>query len=129
MFSIVFAYILALLMRFEFVVTDHQFVGYLDMFISSAIGILLIKMISYWVGGLYNSLWKYAGSKELVKVVIVTGMANALSITLLQFTQQYLPRSVNAMVVIIDIILIGGMRMGYRMIREHMSPGSFNVNS
>ncbi|MBQ6948478.1 MAG: polysaccharide biosynthesis protein, partial [Firmicutes bacterium] len=80
-------------------------------------------------GGLYNSLWKYAGSEELVKVTMVTGVANALAITFLQFTQQYLPRGVNAMVVIIDIILIGGVRMLYRMMREHLYPGNFNVVS
>ncbi|MBR6499997.1 MAG: polysaccharide biosynthesis protein, partial [Firmicutes bacterium] len=129
MISIVFAYILALLMRFEFVVSNHQFVSYLDVFISAALGLLVVKMVTYWVGGLYNSLWKYAGSEELVKVAIVTGVANALSITFLQFTQQYLPRGVNAMVVIIDIILIGGMRMVYRMMRERLHPGSFNVVS
>ena len=66
MFCIVFAYILALLMRFEFVVTNHQFVSYLDVFISAALGLLVVKMVTYWVGGLYNSLWKYAGSEELV---------------------------------------------------------------
>ncbi|MBO5667282.1 MAG: polysaccharide biosynthesis protein, partial [Firmicutes bacterium] len=106
---------------------NHQFVSYLDVFISAALGLLVVKMVTYWVGGLYNSLWKYAGSEELVKVAIVTGVANALSITFLQFTQQYLPRGVNAMVVIIDIILIGGMRMIYRMMRERLHPGSFNV--
>lgn len=129
MFCIVIGYILALLMRFEFVVSNHQFVSYLDVFLSAALGLLVVKMATYWVGGLYNSLWKYAGSEELVKVAMVTGIANALSITFLQFTQQYLPRGVNAMVVIIDIILIGGMRMLYRMIRERLYPGNFNVVS
>ena len=129
MFCIVIAYILALLMRFEFVVTNHQFVNYLDVFISASLGLLIVKMVTYWLGGLYNSLWKYAGSEELVKVTMVTGVANALAITFLQFTQQYLPRGVNAMVVIIDIILIGGVRMLYRMMREHLYPGNFNVVS
>ena len=129
MFCIVVAYILALLMRFEFVVTNHQFVNYLDVFISASLGLLIVKMVTYWLGGLYNSLWKYAGSEELVKVTMVTGVANALAITFLQFTQQYLPRGVNAMVVIIDIILIGGVRMLYRMMREHLYPGNFNVVS
>ncbi|MBQ2866927.1 MAG: polysaccharide biosynthesis protein [Firmicutes bacterium] len=116
-------------MRFEFVVTNHQFVNYLDVFISASLGLLIVKMVTYWLGGLYNSLWKYAGSEELVKVTMVTGVANALAITFLQFTQQYLPRGVNAMVVIIDIILIGGVRMLYRMMREHLYPGNFNVVS
>lgn len=129
MFCIVFAYILALLMRFEFVVTNHQFVSYLDVFISAALGLLVVKMVTYWVGGLYNSLWKYAGSEELVKVAITTGVANALAITFLQFSQLYLPRGVNGMVVLIDIILIGGTRMLYRMLREHFHPGNFNVVS
>ncbi len=129
MFCIAVAYILALLMRFEFVVSNHQFVNYLDVFISASLGLLVVKMVTYWLGGLYNSLWKYAGSEELVKVTMVTGVANALAITFLQFTQQYLPRGVNAMVVIIDIILIGGVRMLYRMMREHLYPGNFNVVS
>ncbi len=125
---IIFAYILALLLRFEFVVTSNQFVSYLDIFIGASIGLILVKVATYWFGGLYNSLWKYAGSEELIKVLIVTGVANALSITFLQFTQQFLPRGVNGMVVMIDIVLIGGIRMLYRLIREQMYPGKFNVN-
>ncbi len=124
---IIFAYILALLMRFEFIVTNSQFVSYLDVFIGAALGLVAVKLATYWVGGLYNSLWKYAGSEELVKVLFVTGIGNALAITYLQFSQQYLPRGVNGMVLLIDIILIGGLRMGYRMIREYIYPGKFNV--
>lgn len=124
---IIFAYILALLMRFEFVVTGNQFASYLDVFIGAALGLVAVKLATYWVGGLYNSLWKYAGSEELVKVLFVTVVGNALAITFLQFTQQYLPRGVNGMVVLTDIVLIGGLRMLYRMIREHLYPGKFNV--
>ena len=42
-FCMVVGYILALLLRFEFIVTNNQFIGYLDVFISAAGWLLLIK--------------------------------------------------------------------------------------
>lgn len=116
---IIVAYILALLMRFEFVVTNNLFVSYLNVLIGAAAGLAAVKLAVYWAGGLYHSLWKYAGSREAVRLVFITGLGNALATGWLQLSQQYLPRGVNAMVIALDVIFIGGLRLACRMAQEY----------
>ncbi|WP_130861720.1 polysaccharide biosynthesis protein [Bacilliculturomica massiliensis] len=122
-----FSYILAFLMRFEFSLSSDQAMGYFMVYLNDLFWLTAIKLIIYWVCGLYNSLWRYAGTEELVKVLFVTVAANAMSISYLRMTQQFLPRGISAIVTILDILLIGGVRLGYRTLRNMRSPGNFDV--
>ena len=121
------AYVAAFFMRFEFALAGDQAWGYFSVYLGNVFVVTLIKLIIFRLGGLYHSLWRYAGTEELIKVFFITVAANTMVISYLQMTQQYLPRGVYGIVAILDIVLIGGSRFGYRIIRNHHVPGHFNV--
>jgi len=77
-----------------------------------------IFIILFFVFGLYNSLWEYAGTKEIFKIggACVIG---ALIVTAIEFIlPERLPLSVPAIACLVLILLVGGMRMSYRAIRR-----------
>ena len=118
-----FSYILSFLVRFEFIISD-VFLGYFAVYVNNIVIISAVKIIVLWFLGLYRSLWKYAGTEELVKIVLASVAAAAASIVYLEFSQQYFPRSIYVISFIIDILLIGGVRFGYRIIRDLRKPGA-----
>lgn len=121
-----FAYIVSFLLRFEFNVDNDVFLGFISVYADNIIILTAVKLVVFWIMGLYSSLWKYAGTEEIVKIVIAAIGATALAITYLALTQQNLPRSIYIISCLVDIILIGGVRMGYRTIRDLRNPGTFN---
>lgn len=118
-----FAYILSFLLRFEFTISDN-FLGYFAVYANNIVLITAVKLIVFWIFGLYRSLWRYAGTEELVKIILAAAMAAAASIVYLEFSQQYFPRSIYVFSFILDIVLIGGVRLGYRVVRDLRKPGA-----
>lgn len=121
------AYAFALLLRFEFALADAQFVWFFSVYASNWIWLVSIKVGVFWIMGLYRSLWRYASTQELVNIVISCTLANAMAITFIEFTQQMLPRSVYGIAAMMDILLVGGIRFGYRWLRNLKNPGKFNL--
>lgn len=119
--------IMAFLLRFEFVLSGDQTMGYFNTYLSNILLITVVKLVVYWLGGLYNSIWKYAGTEELVKIFFTTIAANTMTITALHMTQQFLPRGVYGIAAILDIILAGGLRLAYRTVRNLRTPGTFDL--
>ena len=118
-----FAYILSFLLRFEFTISD-VFLGFFAVYVNNIVIITAIKLAVFWIFGLYRSLWKYAGTEELLKIVLAGAVATAASIVYLEFTQQMFPRSIYVYSFVLDIVLIGGVRFGYRVIRDLRRPGA-----
>jgi FlaA1/EpsC-like NDP-sugar epimerase len=56
---------------------------------------------------------------------LAAAAATAASIVYLMFTQQMFPRSIYIYSCILDLVLIGGVRFGYRIIRDLRRPGAF----
>lgn len=123
-----FSYIMAFLLRFDFDVDTNIFFGYFSVYANNIIAVTVVKLIIFWVFGLYRSLWKYAGTEEIVKIVVTSFMATAATITYLELTQQAFPRSIYVYTMVMDILLIGGIRFGYRIVRDLRTPGTFNSN-
>ncbi len=118
-----FAYILSFLLRFEFTMTD-TFWAYFRVYADNILIITVAKLAVFWIFGLYRSLWKYAGTEELVKIALAAIAATAASIVYLEFTQQFFPRSIYVYSCVLDLVLIGGVRFGYRIIRDLRRPGA-----
>lgn len=112
------AFILALLLRFDFNVDSQEFSRYLSIYQNWAIFITLIKITVNIVMGLYNSLWEYASIDEVFRVTIAAAFNFALVIMMLYYVQQLLPRSTYLMVFILDIVFLGGTRIFYRALRR-----------
>lgn len=118
-----FAYIVSFLLRFEFAISDN-FSFYFAVYFNNLVIITAIKLAVFWAVGLYRSLWRYAGTEELVKIVLAAVASAAAAIVYLEFTQQYFPRSIYVFSCVMDIVLIGGVRFGYRIIRDLRKPGA-----
>lgn len=121
------AYIAAFLLRFEFDVQTYIFNRYLEVYLDNLLWITLIKLLVFFAFGLYNSIWKYAGTEELIKVFIASVSALTAVMAYLYFTSQSIPRGVQGIAFLLDILFIGGTRLSYRSFRNLFQ--TFNFRS
>ena len=113
------AYVAAFFIRFEgsfFLSNVAQ--RHFDTYIQTFVTITLLKIIIYYAFGLYKNLWKYASTYELFQIVFTTIMGNVVVITYMFLMQQPLPRGIYAIVILLDMALIGGIRFSYRVYRS-----------
>ena len=119
--------ILALLVRFELDADNVQFLHFLSALLHNWIWMFLIKEAALTLFGIYRSLWRYAGSDELLKVFVGCTVGNMGFLAFMAMTQQSLPRSFYIICTFLDVVLIGGIRFLYRYIREYRYPGYFTI--
>ncbi|WP_427337959.1 polysaccharide biosynthesis protein [Caloranaerobacter sp. DY30410] len=108
------AFYLAFYLRFDGILPSEYFPKYLD----NILAITVIKIFVFYYFKLYKSLWKYASVEELVQIVVATVVANAAVLSYLFIKQIHLPRSIYILVTMIDMMLIGGIRFSYRILRR-----------
>ncbi|MDD4564593.1 MAG: nucleoside-diphosphate sugar epimerase/dehydratase [Eubacteriales bacterium] len=119
------AYIMSFLLRFDFDFESDIFWGYFSVYENNILMLTLIKLIIFWIFGIYRSLWRYAGTEELIRIVITSMASTAATIVYLEFTQQMFPRGIYVYSFVMDFVLVGGVRFGYRIVRELRNPGIF----
>ena len=119
--------VLSLLVRFELDPDNAQFVTYLAVLLHNWPWMFLLKEICFLGMGIYRSLWRFAGSDELLKVFVGCTVGNAFFLTYMAMTQQSLPRSFYIICIFLDMVLVGGIRFLYRYIREFRYPGYFTI--
>lgn len=110
------AYILALYLRFDSI--TPKFMVYFDVYIKMALFITVIKLAVFNFFNMYNTLWKYASVKELRNIVLAIIISNSITISFLFITQSNLPRGVYAIVTLLEMFLIGGMRFSCRVLSK-----------
>ncbi len=120
-----FAYIMAFLLRFDFKINTDVSIGFFAVYADNILLITVVKLLVLWAFGLYRSLWKYAGTQEIVKIGLAVLVATAAAIVYLEFIQRSMPRSIYVFSCMMDFLLISGVRFGYRILREFRSPSSF----
>ena len=69
------SYIFALLVRFEFDVASNQFTQYFTVFTNNMLPLTLFAIICFGIVGIYTSIWRYAGTEELLKIALGAVMA------------------------------------------------------
>ncbi len=119
-----FAYIFWLLMRFDFDVNSVPFNAYFEVYVNNMFLITLVSILGLALSGIYTSIWKYAGSDELVKVVIGALLSVVFSMASMSLFQQSLPRSTYIVAFMIIVLGVGGIRMLYRSLRRLRNPGA-----
>lgn len=77
-----------------------------------------VKIITFIVFRLYNSLWKYAGIYEIGLIVGAAFTSNAIMISYIFLSQTPVPRSIFLIAMLTDAFIIGGIRFGYRVFRR-----------
>lgn len=117
-FLVNFAIILALFVRFEGHINE-QFIQYFNRYISAFIIITIVKLLIFYYFRLYASIWRYASVEELMRVVAASIAGNALMISILFLMETNLPRSVYAMVLLLDMAFIGGIRLSMRSLSHY----------
>ncbi|MDR0596293.1 MAG: polysaccharide biosynthesis protein [Clostridiales Family XIII bacterium] len=126
------SYFLAYLLRFELDMDAPGFDEFYSAYTDNFIWLTAIKLVLLFAFGMYNSLWKYAGAKEMAKVLAASVFATLGAMAFLIFfqTDPPMPRSVYAITFLFDTALFGGVRFAYRYARELRGgehPGLFSV--
>lgn len=91
-------------------------VEHIKFYMTMAIWVTLIKLIIFYIMGLYRSIWRYAGLDDIVNVFIISCIANGIiivAIYLLGLTQ--VPRSIYLIDTFVDFVLIIGSRFSKRI--------------
>ncbi len=127
MMAVNLSYILAMMIRFEFMTQDPMLQKYLALYLDNFIPVTIIKIAVFWVFDLYKSMWKYAGSVELVKISIASLFATAAATSYFVIASEQLPRSIYLLTCIIDLMVIGGIRFSFRTYRSFRKTGAFDL--
>lgn len=101
-----FCYYLGFLLKFDWHIPAH----YWDMYIKWIVPIVLIKIVVFALFGLYRIMWRYADFKELFRIFMAIVVANVLTAGLLISMNVGFPRSVMALVLVIDMFFVTGTR-------------------
>lgn len=126
MLLINFAYIVAFLLRFDFDVDSAVFTMHFGVFGSNMAMITLIHVLALLVCGVYTSLWKYAGTRELAQVTLGSAVGCASVISYMSLMQQVMPRSIYFIACMTIILLLAASRFLYHFVRKLRTPGNFN---
>ena len=124
------AYFLALNARFiGYDQMDALFQRYLTTFIQFAPFYSILCVAVFALFKLYNGMWKYAGTRDLDRILAASGLTSILYVLLTLFFFQKMPRTFYALGAILQFIFIGSIRLGYRVfhmekakIIRHLSP-------
>ena len=119
--------IASLLLRFEFSTESASFQSFFQNLVSGLAICTIIKLLVFFAASLYTSLWRYASTEEMLKIVVACVASSALCVTYRVLFNLTLPRSVYVISLLLDIILVACSRFGYRWLRDAKTPGSFNL--
>lgn len=115
-----FALFMALVIRFEGISNIPPL--YLHNFITLTPLFTIIRISCFFVFGLYNRIWKYASVGELIGIFYAVSVGSLLNITVAYFAMKGgnfpLPRSVFILSWMLNILLIGGSRLAWRLFVE-----------
>lgn len=78
----------------------------------------IIKIGCFAYFKLYTSLWRYAGVYEVYSMIKASLISNFVMFTYTFFLSSAIPKSIFAIAFFIDIVLIGGGRLAYRLVRR-----------
>ncbi|GAB1475862.1 nucleoside-diphosphate sugar epimerase/dehydratase [Bacillota bacterium] len=118
------AFILALLLRFDLNTHSPELMKYLAVYAKWSLLITVLKVAANAIIGLYSSLWEYASIDELIRVFITASFGFLSAVLTMIYFEQTLPRSIYIMVFVLDILFLGGSRLGFRLLRSIQRAGS-----
>jgi len=100
---------------------DFSFKAMDKVFLSNAIMMMPFDIVStiviFWLCKLYQSVWRYASSNELVKVALAVALEGILQLAVFQLFDIRVPRSYYLFYVVLLGIGTTGVRFSYRIIR------------
>ena len=115
------SYLFSLILRFDGEISGEQFITYFNRYLNHFIVITAIKLLVFVYFKLYNRSWRYASIDELFTILVSIAVANTAVISYLFIVQEPQPRSVYIIATMIDMGLVGGVRLGIRGIKSIMN--------
>ncbi len=112
------AYISSYIIRYEGVI-DHFNFGLIG---KSLPMIIVIKLIAFSVSGVYGNIWRYVGLYELLNIVkgVVLGSIVSVFAILIAFRFEWFSRMIFILDAMVLLILMSGVRIAFRLFREHL---------
>ena len=113
----VFSYYIAILLRFA----ESDESGKIPQVVATMAHhlpwMLAIYAVVFWLGGLYEVMWQYAGVRDLARVVMLACIATGFLLIGNQLVEGVLYRTVLVIGAILSMAMIGGIRMLWRLVR------------
>jgi len=104
-------------LRFDFIISSIP-PEYVQAIVPLMMLCLLIKLPTYYVFRLYNSIWKYASTYEVWLILSAVAISNILLQMVLHILDMRLPISIGCMLPLLDAFFIVGVRFSYRLSRR-----------
>ncbi|GAB6173048.1 nucleoside-diphosphate sugar epimerase/dehydratase [Paradesulfitobacterium aromaticivorans] len=103
--------------RFEGNISSQDFLIYYH----TAWAATLLYLAVFYVFGLYNRLWQYASTGELMSIIFAVTVGTGGTVTLVYFFAPLrIPHSVAALLWFTTVFLIGGSRFIWRILQENV---------
>ncbi|MBI3795114.1 MAG: polysaccharide biosynthesis protein [Nitrospinae bacterium] len=114
-FFIACAYFLAYLFRLDLVFFDSP--RYIHLFWGTLLPLLVIRLGFYWFHGLFGGIWRFTGVKDL-QALARASLQGTLAFAIYAYFFHHgtnVPRSVPILDFILNILILGGVRMAVRI--------------
>ncbi|MBE5038014.1 polysaccharide biosynthesis protein [Subdoligranulum sp. DSM 109015] len=114
---IVLSYLIAIMLRFDGV-DAYQRIGVIHTMTPWMPYILLIYLLVFWFGGLYEILWEYAGMRDLARLTLLSGLATGIIMLVDLMLDGVLYRTVLVLGAVFNVAFVGGIRLFWRLVRS-----------
>src|SRR5262249_51553424 len=85
----------------------------------------LLSLAGFWIAGLYHGLWRYAGTATAFQIARGISLSAAAWGLLAAFQPaRALPRTLTGLVWVWELVLMGSVRLAWRLWRERVLGGS-----
>jgi len=116
---VIAAFVMAYVLRFESGLTTSH-----EAFLTQALPLVVVTKIAvFYAFGLYQAVWRYAGTLEVLRVLKATTVASVVTLGVLSFVFGF--SSIALGVIVIDWLIItmavGGVRFGFRGLRQYFA--------
>ena len=108
----------ALLLRFELSPAPASEAGFMSSVMSYMWLNTLITVIIFWIFGLYNSLWEFAGVHELVRIALASACSGAAVWFGMLLSGLPVPRSYPFIYILVLFVAVSFPRFIYRLLRN-----------
>ncbi|MCO5316216.1 MAG: polysaccharide biosynthesis protein [Solirubrobacterales bacterium] len=100
---------------------------YVKLLLQSVGFVVVGKVLVFHLFGLYQKWWRFVGGRDIVRIVQAVTIASLILVVVFAVVQPFkhgLPRSVVVTDYLLTLMLIGGARLGTRLLKERPDRGS-----
>lgn len=112
------AYISSYIMRYEGIIDHYNF----GLIARSLPVLIVIKLLSFSISGVYGNIWRYIGLNELLNIVkgVVIGSVASVVVLVVAFRFEGFSRMIFVLDAMVLLILMSAVRIAFRLFREQI---------